>query len=67
MSCACACMGPRPGHRYCPCREKNEGGEPIHLIGHDVPPGHWDNLTRLLKIAPRLPDDDMTNDPPPIV
>lgn len=28
----CACMGPKPGHRYCPCREKNEGTEPIHAL-----------------------------------
>jgi hypothetical protein len=22
MMHACACMGPQPGHKYCPCKEK---------------------------------------------
>lgn len=55
---ACACMGPRVGHRYCPCREK--AGE------REIPPGYWDVLQAALKSYPLLPDDDKSGDPPPL-
>lgn len=44
MSTFCACMGPKPGHRFCPCRERQGFREPIHPI-RDVYP-------RLLQLDP---------------
>lgn len=35
---ACACIGPHPGHRYCPCMERQGFREPIRVI-ETAPPG----------------------------
>lgn len=36
-------------------------------MNDDVPEGYWELLMAWLEKQPQLPDDDMTNDPPPIV
>lgn len=37
MTSACACIGPYPGHRYCPCMEQAGMREPIRVIEQPAP------------------------------
>lgn len=39
----------------------------LHDDSDDVPEGYWERLIEAMRRAPKLPDQDTTNDPPPIL
>ena len=47
---ACACMGPQPGHKYCPCKEKQMMAE--REIGPDGLPWPYHYRPTLQESAP---------------
>lgn len=41
---ACACLGPKPGHKLCPCREREESerlGRKWHPLSGPAPVNVW--------------------------
>lgn len=46
----------------------NKGGTGDKWETEDlVPPGYWDSLTEAMRHLPKLPDQDKSNDPEPLV